>query len=588
MTISRTSPVGSVTPVATPRPAPVRVGEGAPLQVADAFHASGTTAPEIAPGLSGALRAAAGVEAGVAATLVGGPAAPAVDSAVRANAPDAAQKNVARHSQTFTTGRGFGQYVKMLDGPQPGGGKGPLGAAMEALRGKADARWLDAGGGEGYATRQVKDTEGYENLHVTVLSYESSAQPAPGYDVMTGRFVEDIPSEEFGKNDVITDVYGPLAYTGRPHEVLRKYAAALKPEGRIFAFLGSGLEHFGQINQVVTRSGQVLSFGEWLKTVPGLQTEVEKRPVLDLDGDPVSELWVARIGLDPEKPVEIPDLQTGWYEDGDPKKYHVVPRQLLVEAGAHGPSPAEASRLREEAAKAFAERTADQTTEKFLEAFRSGEFTNPLMRRLSSLKPGDEWVNVGPMARRVGEDLDGQHGIPFTDPDHLGISQWLMERRVEGIQRREFTYTASAEGADLQPGRNARLVTDYFGGLLSSYEPDKTLASYVGALREGGEAFVYLGLEKGGTGVGTRILTRDGRQVDLREWIGSLPGLEVKKYRGGTIRGEHFQQYLEENVFLRIRVDDPAAVRIPKLELLGTGGKSGDGAPLPLFREVAE
>lgn len=560
----------------------------APQTISDSFQTAPTApAPETrAASAETATRAASAVTSGLSGSLVGGPTGAAVATGVQAKGPDAAQRAVARNSHTFTRARGFGSYVRMLDGRRPEGQPGPFASAMNALRQAPDARWLDSGGGEGVATSELKNTEGFENLQVTLVSYESSAESATGYNVLTGRFLEDIPDAELGTNDIITDVYGPLAYSGKPHEVLRKYLNALKPDGQAFVFLGTDRDHYGKINQVITRSGKIQAFGDWVQSLPGLKVDLQKSPVTDGDGDPIGEVWIGRMRRDPTTDPRIPELETVWYRDGNTKEGEIVPRMVLREAGASEMPAVARIAAGDETRRALTDRVAQQSTEQFLDAFRTGNLTNPLMGRLSSLKPGDEWVNVGPMADHVGKDLDGQHDITFTNPAYVSAAQWVMERRAAGIQHRDFTYTPSPDGSNLGPGRGVRLITDYHGEMMASLAPDKTLEKYLGALREGGEIFVYLGLEKGGTGLETKVVMQDGNKYSLRGWLESIPGLDVKSYRGHSVRlvDEHWQH--DENAFVRIRVKNSDEVRIPRLELQGTGDKSGDGVAVPMYREA--
>ena len=57
---------------------------------------------------------------------------------------------------------------------------------------------------------------------------------------MDGRYVEEIPTNEIafpGSVTLITDVYGPISYSIRLDQVLRKYFSLLKPGGDLFLTL---------------------------------------------------------------------------------------------------------------------------------------------------------------------------------------------------------------------------------------------------------------------------------------------------------------------------------------------------------------
>lgn len=202
-------------------------------------------------------------------------------------------------SGVFNTGRGLGEYAEMLP-PQ-------FLDALDALG--ADAHWLDAGCGEGVATVQYLEGSahltaplGYTDealvkvsrlnkkprfprARVTGITYkfnlaqfsELYAGPRrPEFEQsgrgrwLTGRYFEDIPDAEIGQADLITDVFGVLAYAPRLDEVLRKYLRLLKREGVAYVFLGMRASSSLDDHLFVWRGGKKLSFVQWLQTVPGV------------------------------------------------------------------------------------------------------------------------------------------------------------------------------------------------------------------------------------------------------------------------------------------------------------------------------
>lgn len=78
-------------------------------------------------------------------------------------------------------------------------------------------------------------------LELKTLSSEGKELLFKRANLLEGRFLEEIPNEDltfkFGLVDVLTDVYGVMAYTENPSLILEKYAAVLKEEGKIFILL---------------------------------------------------------------------------------------------------------------------------------------------------------------------------------------------------------------------------------------------------------------------------------------------------------------------------------------------------------------
>jgi hypothetical protein len=81
-----------------------------------------------------------------------------------------------------------------------------------------------------------------------------------------------------GKKDLglITD-HGPMSWSTRPDLVLRSYVDALHDKGEILVSLGSNGDGVGRRTRVMTRAEKELGLAEWLKTIPGLEVEVETR-----------------------------------------------------------------------------------------------------------------------------------------------------------------------------------------------------------------------------------------------------------------------------------------------------------------------
>ena len=90
---------------------------------------------------------------------------------------------------------------------------------------------------------------------------------------ITGRILERIRDSEiigrFGKADVITDLWGILAYSADPGLTFERYLRLLKPGGRIYTM---------ELKRRVLVNGQNLSFVDWLRTIPGIEAETLPLP----------------------------------------------------------------------------------------------------------------------------------------------------------------------------------------------------------------------------------------------------------------------------------------------------------------------
>ncbi len=142
-------------------------------------------------------------------------------------------------------------------------------AFLRALKGmEPDETWLDAGSGVGYATAEY---QAGRDLASEINRFSSSPHPhlanvprgktlaitvklpTAGKKVLTtlqegghaerhrtleGRYIEDIPAEEIGKVKVITDFFGPLAYSTDPAAVMNKYLEVAQNRATIFIAMG--------------------------------------------------------------------------------------------------------------------------------------------------------------------------------------------------------------------------------------------------------------------------------------------------------------------------------------------------------------
>lgn len=201
----------------------------------------------------------------------------------------------------FQTGRNLGSYAELL----------PVEFVRALVALGLEAHWLDAGSGEGLATidylmgRQDNSDSDYgaapetrealqrlnerptsQRARTTGVTYKYKtdhwaaglAEPRRAVLGKTGRgrwlegrYFEDIPDTEIGPAELITDVFGVLAYAPRLDEVVRKYLRLLRDDG--FAFIHLGLPGEGSVDDRIWiwRDGARLGLVEWLQSISGVQ-----------------------------------------------------------------------------------------------------------------------------------------------------------------------------------------------------------------------------------------------------------------------------------------------------------------------------
>lgn len=187
--------------------------------------------------------------------------------------------------------------------------------------------WLDVGTGVGSAPAgYVSSTPGGARVIGVDLRIDSSAERAARDSGGRLRFRQgDIRSMRFGRKvDLITDVYGAMAYSDRPDQVLRKYGELLAPGGELMIMLGAS-----EIDTVLDRDG---GGGERLIDFIGRAKGFELERVAELN---VGTVAILRRTSDR---VSVPSLQMLKASDRGPPH-----RTFRVTRGA-GPSTTSAGR----------------------------------------------------------------------------------------------------------------------------------------------------------------------------------------------------------------------------------------------------
>jgi len=477
-------------------------------------------------------------------------------------------ENIAKSENSFVRHRGIHSYHQAL-------GEAFAEALSQGVQGSKEFHWLDSGGGEGNAIAQfLASVPEPGRVKTTLLAYETPAVANERMAVLKGRFIENIPQGEIPASDLITDVYGPMAYSSRPDLVLSKYLQALKPHGKILLSLGHGYGVFGHHNKVSLEDGRLLTFKDWLLGLPGLQ--VKLRELVIPNEFNKGELVSVEITLNEDGSLpEIPALDLLNMKNG-------MPPEMIFREIRRSPSPKPSS-------PAFPlqgdlqEKYSQSSATRFLDSFRAGvwtgSWTHALLASLRKLQANDSWLILAPSAEKLREELLSGN-FQMKESSYSGLGQSFTSWRAKGIFQNFPGRIETPRWETLPRQGSTRLITDYAGPLQASSRPDLVLKAYLESLSPEGELYLFLGDGKAGYGEQSFVLDARDQKVYFLSWLGKIPGLSVKSYR---------DPYAKNGVsFVRIRIRSKNKIQIPELEFLGTGDKNGDGVPSPLFRETGK
>jgi len=123
---------------------------------------------------------------------------------------------------------------------------------------------------------------------VTGVRYETISElPIPpniGVTILEGELLENIPNStltrQYGKADIITDVFGPICYSPRVDLVISKYLALLRRGGALYTTIANNQEDLE--NYVYTPSGKAVYLGKWVESlddIPGLSVYSRYFPI---------------------------------------------------------------------------------------------------------------------------------------------------------------------------------------------------------------------------------------------------------------------------------------------------------------------
>lgn len=173
----------------------------------------------------------------------------------------------------------------------------------------AKERWLNSGAGAaGPEMTFLRESPNGEVISLALKKPDTFIDhhfpEAPRFRYLEGSLLEDIPEAELGKFKVITDFYGPIAYTKDFSGVLQKYLNLLEPDGVIYFTL----ERASNRTQLVHSGNDELMLSSWIESMPGLKVEAHRAGTED----------VFRISKLSKEPVLIPHLRLENYEYSTP------------------------------------------------------------------------------------------------------------------------------------------------------------------------------------------------------------------------------------------------------------------------------
>ncbi len=491
---------------------------------------------------------------------------------------------------SFTVGRNVNHYSALLRN-SGSGSTGSFKPFFEALYVKPDTHWLDAGGGEGYATKMAIDLPD-SKINTTLISVETNAEDIIDGDVLRrkvfkGRFIEDIGDEELAASDLVTDVYGPIAYSSRPDIVLEKYLHNLKNDGVVYLHLGEEKDMFGKYNQIITSRGEVLDFSDWLKTINGTETDIMTTRLFPGDSVVLSgeKGRTARMHLDGSE-IQVPKLQRIGFKEGSGVNGFVVPRTVFVEEG--------------ESSSLIYPRNHQMIPdiEGILKQFNRGNGSNTLIEEVDRLKSSESWANFS------GFELDFKN----FEESHLTRLSDKNKAKVVKLATNDFRAGVTSLG-ELNGQKNLKLITDLNGSFLSEETPDVVLKQYIDALDDDGVIILGLGRQFGGLGEG-QVIDHVENSSLLRYWMEKIEGLNVKiasfqqtevvtgkklnvspdaievNYDGPLVEFKEEQSFFSEYIVLKIK--NRNKVKIPKLEYLGRKPANEYGIEMPFYRQIQE
>jgi|GEM_PF-3550650 len=498
-------------------------------------------------------------------------------------------------NNTFTTGRGLNHYKSSFN--RRGYPVLTFSSDLEKIMNNPKAHWLDAGGGMGFATEEATKAPG-SKFKSTLVSVETPAEDivdeATGETrrlVIRGKFIEDIPDDELIKSDIITDMYGPMAYTANPDKVLKKYLMNLKLDGVLYIHLGDGLDTFGIYSQVVTIDGKSLTMTEWLQSIPGITTEVVKArslvPDTTIVGDESSRVIKIKLTKDPNE-LEIPELKRVSFIEGKPVDGFIVPRMMFVASGSRGKLPLPNNKAM------------DNSLKKLIADFRTGEMEHSF---LDEVEKADEnnWAHFS----NTPIDWKKMETVDASDDQYFSMGSKKITTRFKKLAN-ENKAPHYQNAHELKADKSLKVITDHNGSLFSNASLDENLKLYLDSIRDDGVIVINMGAEKGGFSRGRIVNANNEGFTTILKWLQEIPGISVKVKGSKQTKIVTREQldltkpnpthsttgptttYADKEILrgevVIIKINERNKIKIPKLEYLGRGTRNDFGIEVPVYR----
>jgi hypothetical protein len=491
---------------------------------------------------------------------------------------------------TFTTGRGLNHYRSSF--ARPGYPNLTFSKDLERIKNNPNAHWLDAGGGMGFATEQAMTPD--TRFKSTLISVETPAVDlldSTNHEirrkVISGRFIEDIPDDEILKSDIITDMYGPMAYSSHPAQVLQKYINNLKQDGVLYIHLGDDLDTFGIYNQIITPDGRLLNMSEWLESIPGLKVEIVKvnglLPDTTIIGPEKSR--IAKIQLvSKAKEIEIQELERMSFSEGGALDGFIVPR-VVFKAKTQMKKPDQPNN-----------QNVKNSLRSTITNFRTGEYEHLLFDNLSGVGP-QEWAHFS------NQEINwaGLKDIDITDDSHYTSNKVIAKAKSLSSKN---VHPLTTETSSLGAEKTFKLISDHNGTFNQETSPDQMLLKYLNALHDKGKIVLFLGDDKLDLSK-LKILSRKGGHITLKSWLQKIPGIKVtfktsketlsikgKKLKvdsGNTTLNPNgpTEEFVDRKVIynevVQIEITDRSKINIPSLELIGIAPVNDRGFQVPIY-----
>ncbi len=225
--------------------------------------------------------------------------------------------------------------------------------AQEVVDMQPSSHWIDLGAGRANAVRdylfetvtsygryykfrkEIRQREPRQKAKVTalalvepdVLVYKRRPQEDSYFRFITGHYIESLsPKEimgEFGKANLITDMYGPFAYSHSPDVVIAKALAMLRVSGSFWIMMGNKGD-FSKKSTVRLEDGKVISLFDWIHRINGVTVKSYSNRELYrayLGWWPI-HYEVMRMQIQPGEVIRIPHLKILKMEDSIPPIRH--------------------------------------------------------------------------------------------------------------------------------------------------------------------------------------------------------------------------------------------------------------------------